>query len=111
MQYRILMSGSSKKYRPPYDYTWIGFVVGIFAPIIVGFLVYQFQYDGSGVDGFRNFISYSNNTLSALMSFSLLGNLAAFFLFLWRNKLYAGRGVIFATFIYGAIILYLKFLA
>jgi hypothetical protein len=49
--------------------------------------------------------------LSGLISIGLLGNLAAFFAFYKMKLDVSARGVILATFLYGAIIIYLKFIA
>jgi len=50
-----------------------------------------------------------SNNLPGLISIGLVGNLGAFFLF-YRFKLdVSARGVIMATFLYGLVIVILKF--
>ena len=48
--------------------------------------------------------------LPKIISLSLLGNLALFFLKLKFNKDQQSRGILFSTFLYGVVIVILKFL-
>jgi len=91
------------------DSFWMGFIIGIVAPII-GFLLYflgQFSHKFLLSD-FWEFI-VKVKLLSPLISLSLLLNLAVFFIFIWLQWDKAAKGILMGTFFYGAIIIYLKF--
>jgi len=49
------------------------------------------------------------NMLSKLVSLSAIPNLLLFFLFIWTNRNFSARGVIFATLLLAFIMLILKF--
>jgi len=91
------------------DNTIIGLLVGLIAPLIVMLGFWQVQFGHTSLIGFYEVMVQSNN-LPGLISIGLLGNLAGFFLF-YRLKLdVSARGVIMATFLYGLVIVILKFL-
>lgn len=90
------------------DITIIGLIIGLVAPLIVMFGFWKYQFGHTSLKGFYEVMVDSGN-LPGLISIGLLGNLAAFFLF-YRQKLdVSARGVIMATFLYGLIIVVLKF--
>jgi hypothetical protein len=92
------------------DSTVIGLTVGLIAPLIVMFIFWQINFGKLSFDDFSE-LMLRGEKLSGLISVGLLGNLAAFFGF-YRSKLdVSARGVILATFLYGAVIVYIKFLA
>ena len=85
-----------------------GFLIGIISPVIlfVCITVFYLEYD---------LISFINNKINAvnlpkIISLSLLINLALFFLKIKFNKDDQSRGILFSTFLFGAIIIILKFL-
>lgn len=87
----------------------IGFAMGFFFPWIAFALIYIFWfYDTMTVSGFYTYLLIRPNILAAVLSLSLILNLPIFFLNIWGYRYNASRGVIFATMIYGAIIIYLK---
>lgn len=81
-----------------------GIISGIIAPAIVFFFLHTFTFNRVTPEYFYS----SPGILAKMISLSLLGNLAAFFLFLKYDFELSARGVLFATFIYGAGILVLK---
>lgn len=90
------------------DNTILGFIIGLAAPLIVMFGFWRYQFGHTSLIGFYEVMVQSNN-LPGLISIGLLGNLGAFFLF-YRQKLdVSARGVILATFLYGLLIVILKF--
>ncbi|MCF8463781.1 MAG: hypothetical protein K9G41_03010 [Flavobacteriales bacterium] len=90
------------------DSTILGLIVGIIAPLLVMLGFWQFQFGHTSLIGFYEVMIQSNN-LPGLISIGLLGNLGAFFVF-YRQKLdVSARGVIMATFMYGLVIVVLKF--
>ncbi|MCF8275804.1 MAG: hypothetical protein K9J17_03635 [Flavobacteriales bacterium] len=90
------------------DSTILGLIIGFIAPLIVMLGFWKFQFGHTSLNGFYEVMVESNN-LPGLISIGLLGNLGAFFLF-YRLKLdVSARGVIMATFLYGFVIVILKF--
>lgn len=83
-----------------------GIICGIIIPSIVFFLLHSFTFNRVTPE----YLFSSPGIVAKLLSLSLLGNLAAFFLFLKYDFELSARGVLFATFIYGAGIALLKIL-
>jgi len=82
-----------------------GVLLGIIAPIIA-FIVYVVFIKEETLENFiNNFVTDGN--LPKIISLSLLINLALFFLKLKFNKDEQSRGILFSTFLYGAIIVIL----
>jgi hypothetical protein len=84
----------------------VGVVCGIIVPAIVFFLLHTFTYNRVTPEYLFN----SPGILAKLLSLSLLGNLAAFFLFLKYDFELSAKGVLFSTFVWGAGIAVLKIL-
>jgi hypothetical protein len=85
-----------------------GFISGLLAPFVGFYLFYLAQFRAVGLEGYYNQL-LENNKLAAAISLSLVANLALFFVFDRFGYLFAQRGVIAATFLYGFFIVYLKF--
>ena len=85
-----------------------GLIVGIIAPI-VAFIVYVLFYRRDKLEYFINNLVTEIN-LPAIISLSLLINLLIFFLSIHFNKDYQARGILFATLLYGIVIVILKFI-
>ncbi len=90
------------------DSRFTGILTGLIAPII-GMLI--FWMAAFGIDGLMDITVLLNQTdkLSALISLGLIANLGCFFLFYKMKLDESARGVILATFVYGFVILILKF--
>jgi hypothetical protein len=91
------------------DNIFIGVLFGLIGPIIgvVGFYLYNFS-NSAFLDFFK--MAARQNLLSPLLSLCAVINLGIFYLFIQRDYLYIGRGVIFSTFVYGLIIVAFKFI-
>ena len=90
------------------DSTILGLIIGLIVPLIVMFGFWKYQFGHTSLIGFYEVMVDSGN-LPGLISIGLVGNLGAFFLF-YRQKLdISARGVISATFLYGLVIVVLKF--
>ena len=85
-----------------------GVLLGIIAPIIT-FIVYVVFIMVTTLGGVINNPSFNRN-LPAIISLSLLINLVLFFLKLKFNKDEQSRGILFSTFLYGLVIVILKFI-
>ena len=87
----------------------LGAVLGLLTPalILVGINVYNFPELELG-----QFLraTWRLHTLGTWLLPSLLFNLPVFFLFINTNRLYAARGVILSTILYGLFIVFLFFL-
>ena len=61
--------------------------------------------------GFVDFLVYFQEMkmLSKVVSLAAIPNLLLFFFFIWTNRNYSARGVIFATFLLAFVMLILKF--
>lgn len=81
-----------------------GIICGILVPSIVFYLLHTFTFNRVTPE----YLFSSPGIVAKLLSLSLLGNLAAFFLFLKYDYELSARGVLFATFIFGAGIALLK---
>ena len=85
-----------------------GVLLGIIAPIIACIFYVVFIKE----ETLENFINHfvTDRNLPAIISLSLLINLALFFLKLKFNKDEQSRGILFSTFLYGVVIVILKFI-
>ena len=85
-----------------------GVLLGISAPIIACIFYVVFINEETLKNFINNFVTDRN--LPAIISLSLLINLALFFLKLKFNKDEQSRGILFSTFLYGVVIVILKFI-
>lgn len=90
------------------DHIVVGFISGIVVPSIVIYFFYLFNFSTSSLDVFLN-LAVKQKLLSPLLALCCVMNLGIFFSFMHFDKLSASRGVILATFLYGFIIVLLKF--
>ena len=85
-----------------------GVLLGIIAPIIACIFYVVFINEETLENFINNFVTDRN--LPAIISLSLLINLSLFFLKLKLNKDEQSRGILFSTFLYGVVIVILKFI-
>ena len=87
----------------------IGFALGFIFPALGFALIYIFWfYETMSLGDYYIYLRQRSDTMSAVLSLSLIMNLPVFFLNIWAHRYNTARGVIFATMIYGALIIYLK---
>ncbi|OYU95097.1 MAG: hypothetical protein CFE21_12385 [Bacteroidetes bacterium B1(2017)] len=86
----------------------IGFLSGLIGPSIgiIGFYLVNFGSDS--VDAFLD-ASIKGKLMSPLLSLCCVINLGIFYLYIQFDKYLSARGVILSTFLYGFIIVLLKF--
>jgi len=89
------------------DTIWLGLIPAMIVPVLLGFGYYMYLF------GWKSFselyvVTMNKSMLSPVLSLGCVLNLGLFFLFMKLDKILASRGVIAATFIYAAIIIYLK---
>ena len=90
------------------DKTWIGMLAGLIAPSIALCLYYLLNYRFMTVTGFISYLRIGD-TYTPLISLCVLANLAVFYPFIWKEKWNGAKGVLASTFIWAAIVVFLKF--
>ena len=85
----------------------LGLIAGLVLPLITLVLVWVIRYEG----GLGEFLSSFQRigVLSKVISLSVIPNLLLFFIFIWTNRTFSARGVIFATLVVAMVMLVLKF--
>lgn len=86
---------------------WWGLIPGIFLPLTTLIIFWAVKYDG----GFFEFLTkfQQKGLLSNIVSLTAIPNLLLFFLFVWTDRTFSSRGVIFATLVLAFLMLVLKF--
>ncbi len=90
------------------DHLLIGLLIGLLAPSIGILIFYYANFEMKSFDDFLD-ISIRQKLLSPLLSLCCVINLALFYLFIQFDHFLSARGVILSTFIYGFVIVLLKF--
>jgi hypothetical protein len=93
--------------RKPYDTLPAGLVPGLLIPVAGLAVFWMIRYDGGFFEFLRDFQRL--NTLSKILSLATIPNLLLFFIFIWTDRTFSARGVIFATLIMALVMLVLKF--
>ncbi|RPI44538.1 MAG: hypothetical protein EHM46_02735 [Bacteroidetes bacterium] len=95
------------KTRKPYDTLPAGFIPGLLIPVAGLAIFWSARYHG----GFFEFLGDFQrlNTLSKILSLATIPNLLLFFIFIWTDRTFSARGVIFATLVLALVMLVLKF--
>ncbi len=91
-----------------FDKTWIGFFIGLIAPCGAFVLFYLIKYRYMSVDRYIEFMKIGD-IYTPIISLCVLVNLGIFYLFLNKEKFNGAKGVIASTFVWAALIVYLKF--
>jgi len=94
--------------KSKFDSVWVGLIIGIVFPFITCYIFYKYNFKTLNLSEFFHQIIRLHK-ITQLLSLSLAGNIAVFFLFSWKNFLYSMRGVLIATFLYAAVVVLLKF--
>ena len=94
--------------KSKFDALKVGAILGLITPILSIVIFYLIKFDTLN---FMEFIEQMivRNIYTQLISLCVIPNLGLFFIFIWKNFLYSGRGVILATFVYALLIVILKF--
>jgi hypothetical protein len=90
-----------------FDSMALGLIAGLVLPLITLVLIWVVRYD----IGLGEFLSSFQRLgmLSKLISLSVIPNLLLFFIFIWTNRTFSARGVIFATLVVAMVMLLIKF--
>jgi len=95
--------------KSKYDLIKLGFIIGVFLPVITIILVYFLRFGSYSLPSFLRTIMVLR-TLPQFLSLAVLPNLLAFFIFIWLDHLFAARGVLGATIVDALIIVLIKFI-
>ncbi|MBI2967891.1 MAG: hypothetical protein HYY40_08770 [Bacteroidetes bacterium] len=95
--------------RNKWDNIWFGLVLGLIIPPLVILLYYLYFFGYMTIHQFINF-TIQGNVYTHIISLCVIPDAGLFFLFVWKDFVYAGRGVLIATFIYAFLVYGLKFL-
>ncbi len=87
------------------DNIYLGVAAGIVAPMVAFWLYYISKFSHIGLKPFVQHL-LQLNLGGPVLSLSMVANLAVFFFFIWLKADRSARGVLLATFIYGALILF-----
>ena len=95
------------KNRRSFDTVLYGLIPGILLPVITLIIFWIIRFDG----GFFRFLKEFQQIglLSKTLSLATIPNLLLFFVFLWTDRSFSARGVIFATLVMAFVMLVLKF--
>ena len=84
-----------------------GIIPGILLPLVTLVVIWLITYQG----GFFSFLKVfqQQGMLARIVSLATLPNLGIFFLFIWSDRYFSARGVIFATLVIALVMVVLKF--
>lgn len=90
-----------------FDTLWHGLIPGLLLPVLTLVLSWRVKSDL----GFVEFLEYFQQMkmLSKVVSLSAIPNLLLFFIFIWTNRNFSARGVIFSTLLLAFTMVILKF--
>lgn len=91
-----------------FDTLLTGLLPGIVLPVLALMVFWMVKSDRGFVDFLEQF--QQMRMLSKVVSLAAIPNLLLFFLFIWTNRNFAARGVIFATLLLAFVMLILKFI-
>ena len=86
---------------------WWGLIPGIILPLTTLIIIWVIRYDGGFFQFLKDFQQIG--LLSKVVSLAAIPNLLLFFLFIWTDRTFSSRGVIFATLVLAFLMLMLKF--
>lgn len=95
--------GFTYKSLKKYDNLYLGLLIGILAPIVILLVYYQLNFSYLSVNNFI-FKMFVGAVLVPLLSLCTIANLGVFYLFIWKERYYSARGVIFATILYAIVV-------
>ena len=97
-------------HRKKLDNGWIGLGLGMLAPLFTLYVFYLVKFSHLSFSQFYINILNANNIITPSISLCVLINLLVFFIFIWTNRNFSARGVLFSTFIYAGYVVYQKYI-
>ncbi|MEN8203844.1 MAG: hypothetical protein ABFS28_14695 [Bacteroidota bacterium] len=95
------------KTKKRFDTLLSGLIPGIILPLTALVVIWAIQSEDGLLEFLKKF--QYQNILSKLISLAAIPNLLLFFLFIWTDRTFSARGVIFATLVLAFVMLVLKF--
>jgi hypothetical protein len=95
------------KSRKSFDTLQHGLIPGIILPGLTLIIFWLVRFEGSLIQFLKEFQAFG--MLSKTLSLATIPNLLLFFIFLWTDRTFSARGVIFATLLMALVMLVLKF--
>ena len=89
-----------------YNSMVLGLVLGLLLPVLTLLVILLVRFDGELAETLRQLRMLK--MIDNLLSLSAIPNLLLFFVFIWRNRNFSARGVIFATLILAFVMLIFK---
>lgn len=86
---------------------WLGVIIGLVVPVVAFFIYYQIEYSYHSFNRFLELLKFGQ-ILMSIISLSVMANLPAFFIAIWKEKDLTARGILGVTLIFGLIIMILK---
>ena len=93
--------------KKSYDTLWHGLIPALVLPALTLLIFWLLKSDRSFVEFLEKF--QQMNMLSKVVSLSAIPNLLLFFIFIWTNRNFSARGVIFSTLLLALVMVILKF--
>lgn len=90
------------------DKMWLGIVLGLLAPMLTMYIYYYVNFSHIAISKFIEHL-FAVHIQASLPSLCVVSNLLVFFIFIWSEKYLSARGVLLSTFLYGGLVVYLKF--
>lgn len=90
------------------DKLYIGLLSGFLPPVLAVVIYYWINYSYMTKGEFIRYLQMGQ-TYTQLITLCVLTNLIPFYLFINKEKYNATKGVIAATFVWAALVIYLKF--
>ncbi len=92
-----------------FDHPLIGLACGILAPVLTFYIYYLYNYHFMGLVRFFQYLTMGN-IFGPTLSLCVISNLAVFFIFIYTERMKSARGVLLSTFLYAALIAYIKYI-
>ena len=89
-----------------FDTLLSGLIPGIILPLVTLVVIWAIQSEEGLFEFLQKF--QQRKVLSKIVSLAALPNLLLFFLFIWTDRTFSARGVIFATLVLAFVMLVLK---
>ncbi len=91
-----------------FDKGWLGGLLGLATPFVAFLIYYRIYYSFMSIYKFIDYLKLGQ-IFPSVLSLCVLCNLIVFYPFLWKEKYFGARGVLASTFIWGGIIVYVKY--
>jgi len=88
----------------------LGFIMGLFLPMIGIFIMYLAWGHGQGFGGFLTSMTQQKGLAAKVLTLGLLINLVPFVYYTSKRLDYTARGIFIATMLYALLVVFVKFI-